>query len=234
MLGGGICQVSSTLYDAVVYANLGIVERHNHMFQVAYVDTGKDATVVYGSLDFKFENTRKYPIMLKASAKSGQLKIQVYGVKEEVEYNVEIVTKVLNYTPYKVIYETDSSLGAGQERVEQAGIRGCKSITYKILKLNGTEVSQTVLSSDSYDPQNKIIKRGPTSATSTTPTAPTEPTTPVEPEVPETPTEPTTPETPTTPTTPETPTEPTTQTNPTTPTEPTTQTNPTTPAEPAA
>lgn len=236
MLGGGICQVSSTLYDAIVYANLGIVERHNHMFQVAYVDTGKDATVVYGSLDFKFENTRKYPIMLKASAKSGQLRIQVYGVKEEVEYDVEIVTKILNYTPYKVIYETDSSLGAGQERVEQAGIRGCKSITYKILKLNGAEVSQTVLSSDSYDPQNKIIRRGPTSSTSTapetptTPEKPTEPTTPVQPETPETPTTPTTPtepETPEVPTTPETPTKPTTP-------EPTTQTNPTTPVEPAA
>lgn len=236
MLGGGICQVSSTLYDAIVYANLGIVERHNHMFQVAYVDTGKDATVVYGSLDFKFENTRKYPIMLKASAKSGQLRIQVYGVKEEVEYDVEIVTKVLNYTPYKVIYETDSSLGAGQERVEQAGIRGCKSITYKILKLNGAEVSQTVLSSDSYDPQNKIIRRGPTSSTSTapetptTPEKPTEPTTPVQPETPETPTTPTTP---TEPETPEVPTTPENTTKPTTP-EPTTQTNPTTPVEPAA
>ncbi len=221
MLGGGICQVSSTLYDAVLYANLGIVERHNHMFQVAYIDTGKDATVVYGSLDFKFENTRKYPIMLQASARSGLLQIKVYGVKEEVEYDVEIVTKILNYTPYRVIYETDSSLGAGQERVAQAGIQGCKSITYKILKLNGVEVEQTVLSSDSYDPQNKIIKRGPTSPTSTTPpttsvpkptepVTPTEPTTPVEPTIPETPTKPTTPTEPEKPSKPENPSEPTT------------------------
>lgn len=240
MLGGGICQVSSTLYDAIVYANLGIVERHNHMFQVAYVDTGKDATVVYGSLDFKFENTRKYPIMLKASAKSGQLRIQVYGVKEEVEYDVEIVTKVLNYTPYKVIYETDSSLGAGQERVEQAGIRGCKSITYKILKLNGAEVSQTVLSSDSYDPQNKIIRRGPTSSTSTapetptTPEKPTEPTTPVQPETPETPTTPTAPTTPAEPETPATPVQPEIPEIPEIPATPETPTNPTTTLEPAA
>lgn len=221
MLGGGICQVSSTLYDAVLYANLGIVERHNHMFQVAYIDTGKDATVVYGSLDFKFENTRKYPIMLQASARSGLLQIKVYGVKEEVEYDVEIVTKILNYTPYRVIYETDSSLGAGQERVAQAGIQGCKSITYKILKLNGVEVEQTVLSSDSYDPQNKIIKRGPTTPTSTTPpttsvpkptepVTPTEPTTPVEPTIPETPTKPTTPTEPEKPSKPENPSEPTT------------------------
>lgn len=57
-LAGGICQISSTLYDAVVYANLDIVERHNHMFLAGYVGAGKDATVVYGALDFKFKNTR--------------------------------------------------------------------------------------------------------------------------------------------------------------------------------
>ena len=58
-LAGGICQISSTLYDAVVYANLEIVERHNHMFLAGYVGAGKDATVVYGAYDFKFKNTRK-------------------------------------------------------------------------------------------------------------------------------------------------------------------------------
>ena len=171
MLGGGICQVSSTLYDAVVYANLNIVERHNHMFQATYVEPGKDATVVYGSLDFKFENTRKYPIMIQASAKAGTLQVKIFGVKEEVEYEIEIVTKVLSYTPYKTIYETDSSLAAGQERVSQYGIQGCKSITYKIVKQNGVEIERIVLSSDTYDPQNKIVRRGPTrTSTSTTPT----------------------------------------------------------------
>lgn len=214
MLGGGICQVSSTLYDAVVYANLRIVERYNHMFQVAYVETGKDATVVWGSLDFKFENTRKYPIMLQASARSGLLEIKVYGIKEEVEYDIEIVTKVLSYTPYRVIYETDYSLAPGQEKVAQSGIQGCKSITYKIVKLNGVEKEQIVLSSDSYDPQNKIIKRGPAAQTTTPPetTPPTETTPPAEAtppaqETPTTPPEQTTPDTPTekpgeTPTTP--------------------------------
>lgn len=222
MLGGGICQVSSTLYDAVVYANLDIVERHNHMFQLSYIATGKDATVVYGSLDFRFQNNRKYPIMIKASAKGGLLQIQIYGIKEEPEYDIEIVTKILNYTPYKVIYETDSSLAPGRETVAQPGIQGCKCITYKIKKLNGKEVETKVLSSDTYDPQNKVIKRGPsaTSAPATTPPtttpetpATTEPTTPSEPNAPTstTPENPETPSTPTTPsetTTPETPQEP--------------------------
>ena len=160
-LAGGICQISSTLYDAVIYANLDIVERHNHMFLAGYVGAGKDATVVYGSLDFKFKNTRKFPIMIKTSIGNGVAKIDIYGIKEEVEYDVDIVTSVLSYTPFRVIYEDDPTLKPGQEKVSQSGMNGCKSITYKVVKLNGVEVSREVLSSDTYDPMNKIIKRGP-------------------------------------------------------------------------
>lgn len=159
-LAGGICQISSTLYDAVVYANLDIVERHNHMFLAGYVGAGKDATVVYGALDFKFKNTRKYPIMIKTSIGGGVAKISIFGVKEEKEYDVEISTKILSYIPYNVVYEDDNTLAAGKEKVVQGGMNGCKSITYKIVRLNGKEVSRSVLSSDTYDPMNKIIKRG--------------------------------------------------------------------------
>lgn len=176
-LAGGICQISSTLYDAVVYANLDIVERHNHMFLAGYVGAGKDATVVYGSLDFQFKNTRNYPIMIKTSIGNGIAKIDIYGIREEVEYQVEISTQILSYNTYRVIYEEDSTLPAGTERVTQNGMNGCKSITYKVLKLNGNEVSRTVLSSDSYDPMNKIVKVGPkkTVPTSTKPTTTTKP-----------------------------------------------------------
>lgn len=203
-LAGGICQISSTLYDAVVYANLEIVERHNHMFLAGYVGAGKDATVVYGAYDFKFKNTRKYPIMLKTSIGSGVARIDVFGIKEDVEYEVEISSKILSYTPFKVVRENDSSLAPGKERVAQNGMNGCKSITYKILKLNGKEVSRTVLSSDTYDPMNKIIKVGPSKTTevSTQPVKEPEPT-PITPTTPTTPTTPETPSTPSTPTTPE-------------------------------
>ena len=177
-LAGGICQISSTLYDAVVYANLEIVERHNHMFLAGYVGAGKDATVVYGAYDFKFKNTRKYPVMLKTSIGGGVARIDIFGIKEDVEYEVEISSKILSYTPFKVIKENDSSLAPGKERVTQNGMNGCKSITYKILKLNGKEVSRTVLSSDTYDPMNKIIKVGPSKTTevSTQPVEEPEPT----------------------------------------------------------
>ncbi len=160
MLAGGICQISSTLYDAVLYANLNIVERHNHMFQATYVDPGKDATVVYGSLDFKFENTRSYPIMLKTKIGGGLAEIKVFGIKEEIEYDVEIVTEVISYTPYKVQYQNDSSIAEGVEKVSQYGLQGCKSTTYRILRKNGQQVSKETLSTDTYSPLNKIVRRG--------------------------------------------------------------------------
>lgn len=216
MLAGGICQISSTLYDAVLYANLNIVERHNHAFQATYVEPGKDATVVYGSLDFKFENTRNYPIMIKTTAKGGLAEIKIFGIREAVEYEVEVITEVLNYTPYNVVYQNDTSLAPGQQKVSQWGLQGCKSITYRIVSLNGQQVSKEVLSTDTYQALSKIIKVGPSSTTQETTVNTNE--TPVEiPQTPETPaiseepeetvtTEPEVPETPT-PTIPETPVE---------------------------
>ena len=200
MLAGGICQISSTLYDAVVYANLDIVSRSNHAFLTSYTPAGRDATVVYGAIDFKFKNTRKYPILIKMTVQNGVAKADIYGIKEEVEYEIEIDTTILNSIPYSVVYKDDASLAPGQEKVTQSGMNGCKSITYKIKKLNGVEVSKDVLSSDTYSPMNKIISRGPVveiPPVEETPAETIEPT-PIEPEpIEPTPSEPVVPETPT-------------------------------------
>ena len=75
--GGGICQVSSTLYNAVLYANLEIVERHNHSYVVSYVPAGRDATVAYGGKDFKFKNTRSYPIKIVSSGQTSSKSVMV-------------------------------------------------------------------------------------------------------------------------------------------------------------
>ena len=77
-LGGGICQITSTLYNAVVYANLDIVERTNHQFVPSYVTASRDATVVYGSLDFKFKNNRNYPIKINCSVSDGIANFQIF------------------------------------------------------------------------------------------------------------------------------------------------------------
>ena len=159
-VGGGICQTSSTLYNAALLANLEIVDRSNHMFLTSYVLASQDATVAWGSIDFQFKNNRTYPIIIKASAKNGVCEMSIYGIKEETEYEVIIQSNVLSYIPYETVYEDDPDLEAGVEVVEQSGYTGCTSEAYRILKLNGEVVSKTLLSKDTYDPMTRIIRRG--------------------------------------------------------------------------
>lgn len=175
--GGGICQVSSTLYNAVLYANLGIVERYNHSYVVNYVPAGRDATVAYGGKDFKFKNTRNYPIKIVSSAKNGVVSITIKGIKEEKEYEVVLTSTVLSTTPNKTVYENNNSLEKGKEKIIQKGYTGKKSIAYKILKYNGKTVSKTVLSKDTYKPMNRIVQVGTKNVPTSTPTV-TQPVTP--------------------------------------------------------
>ncbi len=126
-LGGGICQITSTLYNAVVYANLDIVERTNHQFVPSYVTASRDATVVYGSLDFKFKNNRNYPIKINCSVSNGIANFQIFGLKQDDDYDVEISS-----------YETGRTATA------------IYSEAYKILKKDGKVVNKQLLSKDTY------------------------------------------------------------------------------------
>ena len=159
-VGGGVCQVSSTLYNTALLANLDITERTNHTFTVDYVAASRDATVYYGSLDFCFKNSRSYPIKIVASAKNGVCKISIMGIREEIEYEVIIQSKITSYIGNTTVYKEDPTLPIGKEKVEQIGFAGCRSEGYKILKRNGKIVSQTLLSKDTYSPQEKIVRRG--------------------------------------------------------------------------
>lgn len=158
--GGGICQVSSTLYNAVLRANLEIVERTNHQFDVGYVPIGTDATVSWGSPDFKFKNSRNYPIKIVTSNYNKRLTVTIYGLKEENEYEVQIVSYRTGTIPFKTTYTTDKNLKSGQTKVIQKGSNGATAVAYRILKQNGKEVSRQLLSRDTYSPHNQIIARG--------------------------------------------------------------------------
>ncbi len=158
--GGGICQVSSTLYNVVLYANLEIVERYNHSYAVSYVPAGRDATVSYGGKDFKFKNTRSYPVKIVAGAKNGVVSISLMGIKEEKEYEIELKSSVISRTPRSIKYQNNSSLAEGKERIVQSGYDGVKSKAYKVVKYNGKTISKTLLSSDTYQPMDRIIEKG--------------------------------------------------------------------------
>lgn len=160
-LAGGICQISSTLYNAVIKANLEIVERRNHSFTTSYVKAGRDATVVYGVIDFKFKNTRTYPIKIEGSVGSGVAEFNIYGIKEEVEYSVDLAPVVTASIPYATQYIPDPTLAPGQQIIVQAGGNGCKVTTYKETKLDGKFVSKEIISTDTYQPMKAIIRIGP-------------------------------------------------------------------------
>lgn len=159
-VGGGICQVSSTLYNAVLYANLDIVERYNHYFESSYVDASRDATVSWGSLDFKFKNTRKYPIKIVATAKNGVNLISICGIKEDDEPEIIIQSKVISKIERKIVYEEDDELEKGEEIIKQNGHDGCISEAYKIVRKDGIIISNTLLSRDKYSALDRIIRKG--------------------------------------------------------------------------
>ena len=159
-LGGGICQVSSTLYNAVLHANLEIVERRNHRYAVSYVPLGRDATVAYGSIDFRFKNNRTYPIKVVSYAQNGVLNISIMGIKEATEYEVLITTNKLQTIPYETKYIEDNSMLSGTQKQTQYGDNGYKYETYKTLKLNAEVVSSEQISKDNYTPLTRVVRVG--------------------------------------------------------------------------
>lgn len=107
-LGGGICQVSTTLYNSVLKTDLEVVERTNHMFLATYAPGGLDATVAYGSLDFKFKNNRNYPIKIIAGVENGYCTVQILGLRTDEDYDIQLSSKkigALTYQAFKNYYK---------------------------------------------------------------------------------------------------------------------------------
>ncbi len=160
-LGGGICQISSTLYNAVLIADLGIEERHNHSYTTSYIEAGKDATVSYGVLDFKFKNTREYPIKIEAYIKAGVATVNIYGIKGENENKIQIVASVTSTIPAPVEKIEDPSIPEGKEQIVTKGTNGCRSVTYKkVYSPSGELISNTQISADTYGTIKRVIKVG--------------------------------------------------------------------------
>lgn len=158
-IGGGICQVSSTLYNTALRANLEIIKRSNHRFATGYVPLSTDATVSWGGPEFIFKNSRKYPIKIVSKVNGGKITVDIYGCKEETEYEVVIKSETLQTIPMKTEYRTNAALPAGTTKTVQKGHGGYKSRAYRILKLNGKVVSKQLLSTDTYAQLPTIIEK---------------------------------------------------------------------------
>ena len=158
-LGGGICQVSSTLFNAVVLADLEIVYRMSHSLPVSYVPLGRDATVSYGSIDFKFANNTGAPIKIIASAVNGRNTVSIYGTKKNPNRTISITTECTAVYPPDVEKIEDPTLPIGTVEVEEKGAQGSSHITYKIIKENGTSKTE-VLTRSTYQATDRVERVG--------------------------------------------------------------------------
>ncbi len=158
-LGGGICQVTSTLYNGVLLAGLQIVERHNHALDVAYLPAGRDATVYYGRQDFRFKNSNQYPVYVGMSLGGGTLTVSLYGNTDEKQ-NISISTILDQTIPYPTEYEEDETLT--EEKVTQNGMNGKVVRSFRnYLDESGAVIHQEALGTSRYQPLARIITRPP-------------------------------------------------------------------------
>lgn len=174
-VGGGVCQVSSTLYSAALYADLKIVERRSHSMTVSYVPKGQDATVVYGGQDFKFENNTEAPIKIEAIAERGKCTIRILGATEDANKKVEIINTVNSKTSPTVEETLDKTLPAGTRKVTTAGKTGYHVSSVRVVYVNGEEVRREKLKSSWYRMTPTEVTVGPAL---TSPTPSEEPTVP--------------------------------------------------------
>lgn len=158
-IGGGICQVATTLYNASMISGLTTVERSVHSFYISHYPTGRDATVVDGQLDFKFKNDTNGTLLIKTFILSNAVGFKIYGPDSGRE-NIFGKPQIYNVTAYSSKTETDTSLPPGARVVDQSGIPGrTVSVLRKVMKKGKKLFEEKIVSR--YTARQEIIKVGP-------------------------------------------------------------------------
>lgn len=160
-MGGGVCQTSSTLYNAVLMSDLKIVERSHHAFPVHYLPAGRDATVAYGDKDFRFQNSTDSPIAIASDGTGGRVLMRIFGKKAPGrEVKIER-TNVSSWGP-DVQVVRDGSLPAGARRTEKndRGHAGHRVTVWRTVLVNGRQVKREKISRDYYQSFPRIVRAG--------------------------------------------------------------------------
>ncbi len=173
--GGGICQVSTTIYNAALKSGLPIVRRAHHSSPVPYVPAGLDATVAFGSLDFQFRNDTSAPIVVVAQTPPGRLIITLYG-SASARREVRIVQTDLSYQPHGEVRVNDPTLPKGVTKVDDKGSRGARVTTWRHFLQNGEVVRRELVSRDVYRPRPRkvLVGTGPVQPPQAVPSANTQ------------------------------------------------------------
>ena len=158
-LGGGICQISSTMYAATLKANLKILERHNHTFASSYIGLGMDATVSWGGPDFRFQNDKDYPIKIESYYADGYAVVNIWGTRTD-KITVEMVSETKETIPYPTVTREDDSMYVGETRVSQSGSDGYKVQTYRKVYDDGKLISNEKETYNVYKPHEEIVYKG--------------------------------------------------------------------------
>ncbi len=157
--GGGVCQVSSTLYNTVLLAGLDVIERTHHSMPLTYISPGRDATINEGSIDFRFVNDSGYPVVLKAYVSGSRLYISLLGKKREDGLVIRLKTQTIGvYMPKPDEVIIDNTLPNGQKVVERKAVKGVRVVVYREAYKNDSLEWREKLSEDYYKPIRGIIR----------------------------------------------------------------------------
>lgn len=161
--GGGICQVSTTLYNAVLRAELEVTERSNHSMIVTYVDPSEDAAIAEnGGKNFKFVNNTDYPVYIDGATANKKITFTIYGKEtrdpgRKVSFESETLEET---TPNTDTFVTDASKPIGYVDVTQSAHKGIKAQLWKVVTVNGVEKSREVVNSSTYKMVPRIVSVG--------------------------------------------------------------------------
>lgn len=161
-IGGGACQVTTTLYNAVLFAELDIVERAAHSMTISYADLGRDAAIAGTYKDLKFINSTDYPILIEAYTKGRKITFNIWGHDDRKDKRrVDFVTIVKSETkPPADVVTKDSTKPVTYRKVTQSAHTGYKAELYKIIYNDGVEVSRTLVNNSSYMPAPRYVTIG--------------------------------------------------------------------------
>lgn len=184
IVGGGLSQVATTLYNCALLSDMEILERHSHSYAPTFVATGFDAEVYYGSLDFRFRNTSAQPIRIEAEVAGGKMVIRFIGTDSK-DYTVELTYKVDKTKEPITVYNTmlpDNPGGYKNGDVLVQPIAGCDVSVYmrKISKLTGNLISENLISTSAYAKLDRVVVKIK-AEDPVEPTDPTDPTDPIDP-----------------------------------------------------
>jgi vancomycin resistance protein YoaR len=159
--GGGVCQVSSTLYNAVVFAGLTTTERHAHSYEPSYVTPGEDAMVSYGGPDMKFVNKSSSAIAIRTSFSNQKLKISIVGIPVlENGVTLSMTSKKTSELDAPApVYEEDQTLQTGEQKIVKAETKGSRWVTNLVTKKDGVVVSDEFFHNSTYRGKSATIKR---------------------------------------------------------------------------